>query len=591
MDDILNEIYALEREIDQLIPGYLTVKTINGKKYFYRRYIENGKRVEEFVSYKKEPEVRKEIEKRRFLESKLKKLKSKVPQINKDKNDDFQLDIKIGEELKRFCLYVKNFKKRKCFKKLNDYIYNDSFEKVMILYGLRRTGKTTLIRQIIFEMNQIDFKKTAFIQINKGNTLSMVKHDLKLLEKNGFKYIFIDEVTFLEDFIDGGAIFSDIFVSSGMKVVLSGTDSLGFILSKDESLYDRCELLHTTFISYKEFEEVLGIVGIDEYIRYGGTMSISGVNYNDSSTFATKEKTDEYIDSAIAKNIQHSLKYYQNGTHFRSLYQLYEKNELTNAINRVVEDINHRFTIEVINKVFKSNDLSISARNLRKDKNSNDILDKINICNVTNRLKKYLEIKDIPERVVEISDIHVGEIKEYLELLDLITKIEVVNKGEYWNSSYKIVFTQPGLRYAQANALVESIMPDKVFQNLSIEERKIVTERILNEIKGRMVEDIVLLETYFYKQNKHVFKCQFAIGEFDMVVSDPNNLTCEIYEIKHSEVKTKEQYKNLIDVKKCKDIEFRYGKITGKYVLYRGKECAENGIIYLNIEKYLKSLE
>ena len=29
-------------------------------------------------------------------------------------------------------------------------------------------------------------------------------------------------------------------------------------------------MLHTTFIPYREFEEVLGIKGIDEYIRYGG---------------------------------------------------------------------------------------------------------------------------------------------------------------------------------------------------------------------------------------------------------------------------------------------------------------------------------
>ena len=71
-----------------------------------------------------------------------------------------------------------------------------------------------------------------------------------------------------------------------MKVVLSGTDSLEFIFTEDEQLYDRGILLHTTFISYREFEMVLGIHGIDEYIRYGGTMSMSGINYNENSPFA-----------------------------------------------------------------------------------------------------------------------------------------------------------------------------------------------------------------------------------------------------------------------------------------------------------------
>ena len=55
-------------------------------------------------------------------------------------------------------------------------------------------------------------------------------------------------------------------------------------------------MLHTTFIPYREFESVLGIHGIDEYIRYGGTMSLGGVHYNEHSTFSSKKSTDEYVE-------------------------------------------------------------------------------------------------------------------------------------------------------------------------------------------------------------------------------------------------------------------------------------------------------
>ena len=161
-------------------------------------------------------------------------------------------------------------------------------EKVFILYGLRRTGKTTLIRQILLEMEEDEFNKSAYIQIKLGDTLSDLDEDLRRLEREGFEYIFIDEVTLMEDFIRGAALFSDIFASSGMKIVLSGTDSLGFAFSKEEELYDRCIMLHTTFIPYREFEEVLGKKGIDEYIHYGGTMSLGGTNYNEDSVFAKK---------------------------------------------------------------------------------------------------------------------------------------------------------------------------------------------------------------------------------------------------------------------------------------------------------------
>lgn len=169
---------------------------------------------------------------------------------------------------------------------------------------------------------------------------------------------------------------------------------------------------------------MLGISGIDEYIRYGGTMSLGGIHYNEEGTFATKESTDVYIDSAIARNIQHSLKYYQYDGHFRHLAELFEKGELTSAINRVVEDINHRFTISVLTDDFVSHDLGISAKNLHKNRKSpTDILDRIDKESFVYGLRKSLDILNKPERSVIISDDNRQEIKEYLDLLDLTVDI------------------------------------------------------------------------------------------------------------------------------------------------------------------------
>ena len=86
-------------------------------------------------------------------------------------------------------------------------------------------------------MTPEDKAQTVFIQIQEDNTLKDVNQDLKHLEKLGYRYVFIDEVTLLEDFIEGAALFSDIFASSGMKIVLSGTDSLGFMFTGHEELY------------------------------------------------------------------------------------------------------------------------------------------------------------------------------------------------------------------------------------------------------------------------------------------------------------------------------------------------------------------
>lgn len=131
---------------------------------------------------------------------------------------------------------------------------------------------------------------------------------------------------------------------------------------------------------------------------------------------------------------------------------------------------------------------------------------------------------------------------------------------------------------------------EEVFQNISITERADIYERILGEIRGRMMEEIVLLETKMAYPKKNVFKLQFPVGEFDMVVSDPETLTCEIFEIKHSDKAVPEQYKNLMDIEKTEQTEFRYGKITGKTVIYRGDDTTDGDILYKNVEDYLKKL-
>lgn len=594
MRDYDERIRDLKIEISTLPSGYISKKTINGKIKKYYQWTEDGKKKSKYLDEEAASEMEPLIEKRRKLQQELKEIRNAVPVQIQGKNAAsyaFRTQVLIGADLKKFVDPIRNLQRRDCFDALEDYLERDYIGKVFILYGLRRTGKTTLIKQAIASFSQNDFERTAFIQVNTGDTLGDINADLKWLSEKGYKNVFLDEVTFAVDFIEGAALLSDIYAASGMHIVLSGTDSLGFIFSESEELYDRCIMLHTTFIPYREFERVLGISGIDEYIRYGGTMSLGGKHYNEAVTFRTKASTDEYIDSAIAKNIQHSLRYYQDGGHFRHLAELFEKNELTSAINRVVEDINHRFTIEVLTKDFVSNDLGISRRNLRKDREKpTDILDRIDKDAFTEGLRRMLEILNKDEQSIQITEAHRIEIKEYLDLLDLTRDIPtefIPVRNEKMN---RTVIVQPGMRYAQAEEMVRQLLRDKEFQNVSAKDRAFVLERIMSEIKGRMMEDIVVLETKMANPDKEVFKLQFAVGEIDMVIADPDTITCEIYEIKHSEEAVPEQYKNLIDPEKCKKTEFRFGDIKRKAVIYRGENIREDEIEYLNVERYLKDL-
>lgn len=591
LHELQNRLTELKQQIELLPAGSITKKTVNGKVYFYHRWTEEKKRREKYIPAEEVDSFREKIEHRKALEKELKALQKQLPAQARPTAPaySFTTNVRTGESLRAFSASVRRYRRRECFRQLHDYIYGEPQDRVLILYGLRRTGKTTMIRQIFAEMSDVELEKAAFIQITAKDTLADVNRDLRMLENLGFCYVFLDEVTLMEDFIEGAALFSDVFAACGMKIVLSGTDSLGFLFTEDEQLYDRCILLHTTFIPYREFERVLGIHGIDEYIRYGGTMSLGGVHYNETSTFASKKSADEYVDTAIARNIQHSLRCYQYEGHFRNLRDLYDRDELTSAINRVVEDMNHRFTLEVLTRDFKSHDLGISAQNLRRVReNPTDILDRIDLPAVTESLRQMLEIRNRAEQIARLDDVHVAEIKAYLELLDLTQSIGVRSLPDVGRESERTVITQPGLRYAQADALIRSLLLDETFSALSLPERTAVQERILSEIRGRMLEDIVLLETRMANPGKQVFVLQFPVGEFDMVVFDPDAGCCRIFEIKHSTEAAPQQYRHLIDAEKCAQTEHRYGTITEKTVLYRGEDRVIGEIRYRNVEEYLR---
>lgn len=513
----------------------------------------------------------------------------------------FETNVVTGADLLALSENVRGWEKRDCYQQLGAYLHSSQNDRVCLLFGLRRTGKTTMLRQAVLDMAPEDAVKTAYIKATVLDTMAALNRDMKRLRAAGFRYVLLDEVTLIPEFIDSAALFSDIYAAQGMKIVLSGTDSLGFWFALHQELYDRAKAIHTTFIPYREHSRLLGIDSIDDYIRYGGTLRAGELNFDDDSvnaedaSFRDDESTRLYIDTAICKNIQHSLACYEDGGHFRHLRTLYEAGELTGAINRIIEDMNHAFLVSVLTGDFISHDLRLTARNLRKERDAEkrtDILDEIDTPAVTRRLMALLDIHNHPEQqTVKVTNAHISEIKEYLLALDLIVNVPIETVEPGTEPVEHILFTQPGMRYCQAQALVHVLMKDELFLTLSEKEQKTVTDRILEEVRGRMLEDIVLLETMKAAgKRQRVFKLQFADGEFDMVVYDREQDCCKIYEVKHSGQQVSAQYRHLLDEEKCRLTEHRFGQIAERTVLYRGENMQlDNGVKYWNVEEYLQT--
>lgn len=598
--DINKRIMELENEIAILPQGSINIKKINGKEQPYLQWTENGKSKSKYIKKNEREEIFASVERRKQLQEELREIK-KLEVVDTPVPTKFETSVVIGNRLLAMTKGVRNLKERDCFKQLQKYLNSDATDRVCLVFGLRRTGKTTMLRQAVLKMTTEQASKTAYIKAKGTDTMAAMNRDLEKLLELGYENVFIDEVTLMEDFIDSAALFSDIYATQGMKIVLSGTDSLGFWFALHQELYDRAITIHTTFIPFREHSRLLGIDSIDEYIRYGGTLRAGELDFDDEdvnaedASFRDDESTRRYIDTAICKNIQHSLSCCQDGGYFRHLQSLYEAGELTGAINRIIEDMNHRFLIRILINKFKSHDLGSAADVLRRERDPerrNDILDRIDKDAVTKRLMDLLEIRNREDQSIGITNAHVEEIKEHLKALDLIVDVPSETIIPSAEPLENIIFTQPGMRYCQAQALVHSLAKDELFASLSEKEKAMVSERILEEVRGRMMEEIVLLETFkSAKKNKRVFKLTFSVGEFDMVIYDSKENTCECYEIKHSVQIVPAQTKYLIDEEKLNQTSKRFGKISKRCVLYRGEDTVlENGIEYRNVEAYLKEL-
>ena len=509
---------------------------------------------------------------------------------------EFYTNVVTGMGLQALANSVAKYGKRDCFSTLQKFVAGSYDGKICILYGLRRTGKTTLLFQMLSEL---PIERTAYIKVQTTDDMSRLTKDLKALFELGYRYVFIDEITLLSDFIDTAAVLSDVFSMMGMKIVVSGTDSLGFAMANRDELYDRSVTIHTSFIPFREYARLLNIRSVDSYIEYGGTLKMENMSFDDPDAafdevaFRDDESTRKYIDTAISRNIQHTLKNDHYGEYFNQLRELYEKGELTNVINRIVQHMNHRFVLRVVEEEFKSHDFGSAKELLLHDFPAEraTVLYDVNEKQILERLKAIIEVKEKSETTVPITQEHIDKVKKYLLMLDLI--VNCPERYESGKQAEHIVFSQPGMRYAIAKALVYSLMQDAYFTSIPEADKAYITGKILDDVKGRMLEDIVLLEVCkTAPSTMEAFKFKFdAGGEFDMVIYDKAGQNCRIYEIKHSTEVNEKQTIHLRDTEKCQIIENRFGPISGKFVLYRGKDTFAEGVQYLNVENFLCGLK
>ncbi len=205
----------------------------------------------------------------------------------------------------------KIYKRENYLNKIRGF-YNDTIIKVVT--GLRRCGKSYLLKSIIEELkeNGIKDKDIIYIELDKKEykdikTVTELESLIdSLITDNSFKYLFIDEVENVKDF---ESLINSYREEGNFSIFLTGSNSYllsGELITKLTGRYIEIEMLPLNFYEYVDMKrffnkEISNNIynEFTEYIRNGGFPgSIKYDEYNDKLLY-TQNVINQIFDKDI----------------------------------------------------------------------------------------------------------------------------------------------------------------------------------------------------------------------------------------------------------------------------------------------------
>lgn len=525
----------------------------------------------------------------------------------KDDFDNLFLEIEVMEYINGFefskidnTFVIPKMNKRDCFSEIMKYLNSEFNNQICAVYGLRRTGKSTLLKQSALSLSTEQKEKAIFIKCDERTDFYNVIDFIIDCLKKDYKYFFIDEITYAESFQSLATILSDDFVSDrGAKIIVSGTDSLGLELASRDLMYDRIKFITTSYTTYGEYKRLKNISSIEDYIRHGSTLSDEKIeNY---------KVCKEYIDTAIVDNIIHSLEKFESVSRrsINMLTEKYEYSEIKCEIEKGINKYSQARILKAINKTFHSAPLS-DTKDLAK-KNLLNISD-INFEKINERIANLLGCNRNTSLILE--DIKL--IYDYLERIGVYT---VINQYADFDNTELCFHSNSGLFHSSLKYCLESIKnSDDLYLTSNEEIKNFLITKAYQSAVGKIMENIVIGDVFHIlckgqKENNinNIFgylsgsEDRWYVGKIvkeinkqthkvDLVVKDNEKHECFLFEIKRSTEIDNNQTYHLENRDFLNYITNNYGEVNGRYVLYCGQTTYSNGIPRINIDEFLINL-
>lgn len=423
--------------------------------------------------------------------------------------------IYTGEELAKLVANVEKYERRDMVANVERYLASYAHGVACVLYGLRRTGKTTMMLHAIANMSESDFQKTVFV-VGEGDDTDDVFDIMDGFFRKGMENFFLDEATSLSRFVERCKPFADIFGLAG-HMIFSGTDSLKFSVARSE-LFGRKLTLSTTRIPFAEQTRLMPGLTFSEYAKMGGIL------FDDSDRAPKSVSFDEILEtytfSSIAENIQHSLSS-TSSIFFGELADICLYGEMSGVINFCAHHETHDMVLEVMGKEFKSADVAefmSLMKNVFSCANPKEFgFDKLDL---SLEHGKSMGILPIGERKVKLTRNLLFSVKNAFLDIGMLVPAErrTIENGQILRKTV-YVFLQPGVRWGQIQRLTALV------RALDRERRNIITEdvyrRLEERVHDKVMEEMLLLEAMeACAKECDVFKFSAGdLGEADVVIA------------------------------------------------------------------------
>ena len=532
--------------------------------------------------------------------------------------DDYGINVLAGERLLIDIARAASLLHRDCFATLQCYL-DQPDGKVMLLSGLRRTGKTYLARQGIASLPESLFREAVFVKLpysESGIPRNGASRLFDDLFDAGYRNFFIDECTSIREFPAWAKKMADDFADIGCRVVLLGTDSLSMGLAECDALEGRYEEIRTTRIPFHEWKRLLEYakkteLSVRDYFRYGGILDFGGVSAKTAllpkgaSSFRDPESIDRYLYSAVALNLQNTVARNMSPK-FASLHKLWKDGRLIEAVMRVVHDQNHSLAGDDLAERFKHSDFQEAYAGLKQygkeirriiGKKEEEILGKIedSLCISHGRLKLNKEDRET--------------VKRYLRRIDVFADAEIrvmpsadprERKGQksYLETS-RTMQTQPGIRTGQmklaCDVMWKVLEPNVSFSKADFENAS------TSMVEGQMLEDVTFADLMdALPEGCEIFKLEWSAdirdadkrGEFDAAVldrRDPSDPKVSLFEVKRERdshgSETKHMKKRLV----IAQVAEAFGRVASRTVVYNG-ETKRRAVLFVNAGEFLGSI-